>query len=219
MTDKPEPLTDAEITELKRSVAHKNRHMATKTGAWAILQRLLAERKALPSLLAKIKADAEEIKRLERVIRFAGGMLADGAEHKAMCKHAMTNVLLEKAEATAETTGEKMPATNKERVDKWLRGLEDQAGLSGVTMVRGPLSMLRRVAEEIERLQGVIAHAYVVACGPYSHATAVGEIKHVLVEGGVDDILEAHNISRMHDWGVKTAAEATAPDASEGEET
>ena len=47
--------------------------------------------------------------------------------------------------------------TDSDRVEKWIDGLKQQEDLPGHTRVDGPLSMLRRVVIEFDRLRDIVA--------------------------------------------------------------
>ncbi len=49
---------------------------------------------------------------------------------------------------------------DRQRVDNWLNGLDQQKDLPGDTEATGPLSMLRLIAEEVEWLRGLVARCY-----------------------------------------------------------
>ncbi len=46
---------------------------------------------------------------------------------------------------------------DRERVENWLTGLNEQKDVPGTARVDGPLSMMRLIGTEIERLQAIVA--------------------------------------------------------------
>ncbi len=57
-------------------------------------------------------------------------------------------------------------------------------------------------AKEVDKFKSAIANAYTDARGPYTHATAIGNVKRILADAGAEAILKEAGISALCKWGV-----------------